>query len=52
MLKYGTVISSRKVLMVSTNRPADFNPHVARSICKFLSASLLPEDGTTVDASK
>ena len=52
MMKYGSVISSRKVLLVSTNRPADFNPHAAKSICRFLSASLLPEDAATTAAAK
>ena len=52
MTKYGTVISSRKVLIVATNRPADFNPHAAKSICRFLSASLLPADATATAALK
>jgi pimeloyl-ACP methyl ester carboxylesterase len=52
MLKYNGLISSRKVLIVDSKLPADFNAHAAKSISRFLSASLLPEDAASVDASK
>jgi hypothetical protein len=53
MMKYGTLMSSRKVLMVDSKQPrAEFTPQSTKNICRFLSASLLPEDGATADARK
>ena len=52
MMKYGDLMSQRKVLMVDSRmRPADFNPSAAKNICRFLSASLLPGDSATADLS-
>jgi pimeloyl-ACP methyl ester carboxylesterase len=45
MSQYASLMSSRKVLMFDGSAPiADFTPHNASNICRFLSASLMPDD--------